>query len=314
MSVLRRRVPVGGCRDGHWDANRTVAPSGKTSMSPPPNGFGGDAIAIGRRPAPYAKAEPENCRSPDGKVYAVPVREVGGSSGRLAEAIYRAFEILVALIGLTAGLPLMLILGAVIRFDSPGPALFFHKRPARSTIMRGRDISGRADLRLPPGGCEQDAWYYVPSYFTLVKLRTMHCDARMRFPQMYAYKYAPGEFHRQYPTLRNDPRVTRVGRVLRKLSVDELPNLWSVLIGDMRLVGPRPEAPEVLQYYTPDEMYKFVCKPGITGLAQINGRGLLNWGETLAWDLHYVHTRSVELDLKIIFKTLLHVIVRKGAF
>ena len=139
-------------------------------------------------------------------------------------------------------------------------------------------------------------------------------DARTRFPQMYAYQYAPGEFHGQYPTLRNDPRVTRVGRVLRKLSVDELPNLWSVLVGDMRLVGPRPEAPEVLQYYTPDEMYKFVCKPGITGLAQINGRGLLNWGETLAWDLRYVRTRSVGLDFKIIFKTLMHVIARKGAF
>jgi len=283
-------------------------------MNPPPNGFGGDVIALGRRPAPHAKAEPANCDLPYGKVGAVPVREVGGASGRLAEAIYRGFEILVALIGLTAGLPLMLILGVLIRLDSPGPALFFHKRPARSTIMRGRNLAGRADLRPPPGGFEQDAWYYVPSYFTLVKLRTMHRDARTRFPQMYAYQYAPGEFHGQYPTLRNDPRVTRVGRVLRKLSVDELPNLWSVLVGDMRLVGPRPEAPEVLQYYTPDEMYKFVCKPGITGLAQINGRGLLNWGETLAWDLHYVCTRSVGLDLKIIFKTLMHVIARKGAF
>ena len=91
-------------------------------------------------------------------------------------------------------------------------------------------------------------------------------------------------------------------------------NLWCVLTGQIRLVGPRPEAPEVLQYYIPDEMYKFVCKPGITGLAQINGRGLLNWGETLAWDLHYVRTRSVGLDFKIIFKTLMHVIARKGAF
>ena len=100
----------------------------------------------------------------------------------------------------------------------------------------------------------------------------------------------------------------------RKLSVDELPNLWSVLVGDMRLVGPSPEAPEVLQYYTPDEMYKFVCKPGITGLAQINGRGLLNWGETLAWDLHYIRTRDVPLDLKIIFMTLKLVIARRGAF
>lgn len=244
----------------------------------------------------------------------MPVHDVVSASGWLTEAIYRALEILVALLGLTLALPLLLFAAILIRCDLPGPALFFHKRPARSTIMRGRDLVGRADLRPPPGGYEPNTRYYVPSYFTLVKLRTMHCDARTRFPQMYAYKYAPGEFHRQYPTLRHDPRVTRVGRVLRKLSVDELPNLWSVLIGDMRLVGPRPEAPEVLQYYAAEEMYKFVCKPGITGLAQINGRGLLNWGETLAWDLHYVRTRSVGLDLKIILMTLKHVIARNGAF
>ena len=103
--------------------------------------------------------------------------------------------------------------------------------------------------------------------------------------------------------------------MLRKLTLDELPNLWCVLVGDMRLVGPRPELPEIPQYYeTADEMYKFACKPGITGLAQINGRGLLNWGETLAWDLEYVRTRSIRLDLKIIFLTLWYVIVRRGAF
>ena len=180
--------------------------------------------------------------------------------------------------------------------------------------MRGRDLDSRTDLRPPPGGYQPDHWYYVPSYFTLVKLRTMHCDARSRFPEFYAYKFAPGDFHREYPTLQNDPRVTRVGRVLRKLSVDELPNLWAVVVGDMRLVGPRPEAPEVLQYYTPEEMYKFAFKPGISGLSQINGRGFLNWGETLAWDLEYIRTRSVTLDLKIIAMTLAHVITRRGAF
>jgi lipopolysaccharide/colanic/teichoic acid biosynthesis glycosyltransferase len=247
-------------------------------------------------------------------LHPVPVGYVLGSSGWLAETIYRGFEVAVASIGLIIGLPLLLIAAVLIRYDSPGPALFFHKRPARSIMVRGRDLKDRADLQPPPGGYELDALYYVPSYFTLMKLRTMYHDARTRFPQFYAYEFAPGEFRFQYPTHRNDPRVTRVGRVLRKLSVDELPNLWSVLVGDMRLVGPRPEAPEVLQYYTPQEMYKFVCKPGITGLAQINGRGFLNWGETLAWDLEYVRTRSVTLDLKIILVTLKHVISGTGAF
>jgi hypothetical protein len=108
--------------------------------------------------------------------------------------------------------------------------------------------------------------------------------------------------------------VSVSGGSVGKLSVDEVPNLWCVLTGQMRLVGPRPEAPEVLEYYTPEEMYKFACKPGITGLAQVNGRGLLNWGETLAWDLQYNRTRSVWLDLKIIAITLKHVITRYGAF
>jgi lipopolysaccharide/colanic/teichoic acid biosynthesis glycosyltransferase len=249
-----------------------------------------------------------------GKVHAVPVRNILRPSGRVAEAVYRSFEILVATVGLIAGLPLMLIVAAVIRCDSPGPALFFHKRPGRSTIMRGCDLVNRSELRAPLGGYEPDKLYFVPSCFRIVKFRTMYDDARTRFPQYYAYRYAPGQFHRQYPTLRHDPRVTRVGRVLRKLSLDELPNLWSVLVGDMRLVGPRPEAPEVLQYYSVEEMYKFACKPGITGLAQVNGRGFLNWGETLKWDLEYVYKRSVGLDLKILLITLRQVIMRHGAF
>jgi lipopolysaccharide/colanic/teichoic acid biosynthesis glycosyltransferase len=283
-------------------------------VNPSSDALGSAAITVEHGPVQFSEADAVSSVAHHGKAYAVPVDDIVPSSSWVPEAIYRAFEILVALIGLTLVLPLMLFAALLIRCDSPGPALFLHKRPARSTIMRGRDLVGRADLRPPPGGYEADTWYYVPSYFTLVKLRTMHCDARIRFPHMYAYKYAPGEFHKQYPTHRHDPRVTRVGRVLRKLSVDELPNLWSVLVGDMRLVGPRPEAPEVLQYYTPGEMYKFVCKPGITGLAQINGRGLLNWGETLAWDLQYVRKRSVALDLKIILVTLKYVITRRGAF
>ena len=266
-------------------------------------------LGLDPRGAPIAQAE-----TSFGKLHAVHVRRIAGSSGWLAEAIYRGFEITLALIGLTVGLPLMLLGAALIVCDSPGPALFFHKRPARSNMIRGRELEGRADLLPPPGGFRPDALYYVPSYFILVKLRTMYDDARSRFPQFYAFEFPPGEFHRQYPTHRHDPRVTRVGRFLRRLSVDELPNLWSVLVGDIRLVGPRPEAPEVLRYYTPEEMYKFACKPGITGLAQINGRGHLNWGETLAQDLLYVHTRSVALDLKIIFVTLKRVIFQRGAF
>jgi lipopolysaccharide/colanic/teichoic acid biosynthesis glycosyltransferase len=247
-------------------------------------------------------------------VHAVPVDDVVGSSVWLVEATYRILEMLIAVIGLTIALPLMLLLAILIRWDSPGPALFFHTRPGRSKKISGRELEGREDLVPPPGGYQADRLYFVPSYFRLVKFRTMYSDATSRFPEFYVYDFAPEKFHQQYGTLRNDPRVTRIGGILRKLSVDELPNLWCVLTGDMRLVGPRAEAPGVLRYYTADEMYKFACKPGVTGLAQINGRGLLNWGETLAWDLKYVRTRTVWLDLKIILATLKCVTLRWGAF
>ena len=249
-----------------------------------------------------------------GRVHVIPADPFPPFSQSGSHAIYRAFEIIVALIGLVVGLPLILIAAIVIRLDSPGAALFRHKRPARSVCMRGCDLAGRPDLMPPSGGYRADARYCVPAYFTLVKLRTMYADARARFPEYYAYRYSRESFHSQFPTIRQDPRVTRAGRLLRRLSVDELPNLWSVVIGDMALVGPRPEAPEVLQFYTPEEMVKFTVKPGITGLAQISGRGLLTWGETLALDLEYVKTRGIALDLKIVALTIQRVVARHGAF
>jgi lipopolysaccharide/colanic/teichoic acid biosynthesis glycosyltransferase len=250
-----------------------------------------------------------------GRIYAVPVEDdVVGRSGRITEATYRALEIAVAALGLILTLPIMLLEAALIRVDSPGPVLFFHTRPGLSKMVRGRDLGGRIDLIPPAGGYKPDALYYVPTYFKLVKFRTMYRDSRQRFPDLYAYNFAPDEFRHKYGTHQSDPRVTRVGELLRKLSIDELPNLWCVLVGDMRLVGPRPEAPEVLRYYTPEEMYKFSCKPGITGLAQINGRGLLKFGQVIDWDLRYVRTRSVWLDLKIICVTLKYVATRHGAF
>jgi len=281
-------------------------------MSPPPDALD-YTLMIEEEPATIIPTETLRPIS-HGKVHAVPAADIVRYSGRVAETLYRGFEIVVAVLGLTIGLPVMLVEAILIRLDSPGPVLFFHKRPGRSIMMLGRDLEGRTDLCPPPDGYQPDTLYFVPSFFRLVKFRTMYSDARVRFPEFYAYNFTLENFHQQYGTHKHDPRVTRLGRILRKLSVDELPNLWSVLVGHMRLVGPRPEAPEVLQYYTPEEMYKFACKPGITGLAQINGRGLLNWGETLAWDLKYVRERSVWLDLKIILITLKYVVARRGAF
>lgn len=248
-----------------------------------------------------------------GKVYAISVRPSDVKPRPISEAVYRFFDIVLASAGLIVALPIMLATAVVIRLDSPGPVLFRHRRPARSIRVRGRDLQGRTDLRPPPGGFRPDAEYWVPTYFTLLKFRTMYHDARARFPAYFPDVYAKEDFRSRFPHVENDPRITRVGAVLRKLSVDELPNLWSVLVGDMSLVGPRPEAPEVLQYHTPEEMIKFTLKPGVTGLSQVRGRKLLSWGEMLALDLEYVRTRSPALDLKIILLTVRQVITAHGA-
>ena len=254
--------------------------------------------------------------SADGRArsYAVPVgANAARKGGRLIEGTYRLFELTVALVGLTLGLPIMLIQGLLIRLESPGPALFFQPRIGQSRVMRGSEFERRTDLRFADPGVNPAALYYVPTTFSFIKFRTMYADARQRFPELYNYAFGPHQFHKMNCKKEDDPRVTRIGYYLRRWTIDELPNLWCVVRGQMRLVGPRPEIAEVLQQYSPDEMYRFLVRPGITGLAQINGRGLLTWGEALAWDLEYVRTRSVKLDLVILWKTFWQVMTRHGA-
>ena len=249
-----------------------------------------------------------------GLVHVVPLRPGASGSHWALEAAYRVLEWLVALVMFLVALPFMLIEAALIRLDSKGGPLFCQPRVAQSELVRGADLGRRAGLLPPPEGYDPDALYYVPQTFRFYKFRTMVHDAKERFPELYAYRFTPGTFHHATFKTDNDPRVTRLGTLLRRLTLDELPNLWCVLAGTMRLVGPRPELPELPQNYTAAEMYKFSVKPGITGLAQINGRGLLSWGETLQWDLRYVETRTVWLDLKILAVTVWFVIVRRGAF
>ena len=113
---------------------------------------------------------------------------------------------------------------------------------------------------------------------------------------------------------KNDNRVTSVGRFLRKTSLDELPQLFNVLIGNMSLVGPRPEILEVVEHYPENYKLRLTVKPGITGLAQINGRGEIELGKTIAYDLEYIKKFSIWFDFKILIKTLLKVFKSEGAF
>jgi lipopolysaccharide/colanic/teichoic acid biosynthesis glycosyltransferase len=209
----------------------------------------------------------------------------GAASPTRVSPLARVGEVLVAAVLLLLALPVMLVVALVIRWDSPGPVLFRHRRVG-------------ANGRL----------------FAFTKFRTLYADARERWPDLYEYQYSSEQVERLHFKIQNDPRVTRVGRWLRKSTLDELPNLWHVLTGDMALVGPRPEIPEMLPYYDERGLKKFSVRPGVTGLAQVSGRGNLSFFDTVKFDVEYVESRSGWLDLKILAATLYRTIRREGAF
>jgi len=142
----------------------------------------------------------------------------------------------------------------------------------------------------------------------------MRHNAKGKYPYFYQYKYTKKEIGTMRFKLLDDPRLTKFGKYLRKTSLDELPNLINVIQGKMSLIGPRPEIPEMLRYYRKDQMAKFLVKPGITGYAQVNGRGLLTFQETISFDLKYVLEQSFLTDMKILIKTVGVVIKGLGAF
>jgi lipopolysaccharide/colanic/teichoic acid biosynthesis glycosyltransferase len=197
----------------------------------------------------------------------------------------RCFEILVSATVLIVSVPVLAVIATIIKCGTPGPALFFQARLGRN---------GKP--------------------FRFVKFRTLYADAKKRFPDLYAYQYSDRELQDLKFKVDKDPRVTPQGVWLRRSSFDELPNFWNVVKGDMALVGPRPEIPEMLPYYKGEMLLKFSVRPGITGLAQISGRGRLGFFETVAYDVEYAKNRTLWLDLRIILKTIWMVFVRDGAF
>jgi lipopolysaccharide/colanic/teichoic acid biosynthesis glycosyltransferase len=198
----------------------------------------------------------------------------------------RATDIAIASLLLVATAPVMAGIAIAIKFTSQGPALF--RQP-----------------RVGKGG----------GVFVFYKFRTMHFDARERFPDLYAYdEHTRTTFEEMLLKTKDDPRLTRLGRILRTTSLDELPNLINVLKGDMSLVGPRPELPEMVCQYLPRELAKFSVKPGVTGIWQVSGRGLLPNVLQLIADVEYVRRRSFWFDTWILLRTVAVVIRRVGAF
>jgi lipopolysaccharide/colanic/teichoic acid biosynthesis glycosyltransferase len=195
-----------------------------------------------------------------------------------SEVVKRSLDIAVAGVALVALSPLLALIAVFIKLDSAGPALFRQQRPGR-------------DMRM----------------FTVLKFRTMRLGSDSLRPQDFAsLGYGPDQKKKA------DPRITRVGRLLRRFSLDELPQFINVLKGDMSLVGPRP----LLGWELPanDLMARAGVLPGITGLWQVSGRSDLSFTEMLDLDLEYARRRSLLLDLKIILKTLPAMLGTRGAY
>ncbi len=225
-------------------------------------------------PALETQEEPE----PSGTRFAGAV--VGAESADPAtEAVRALLERTLAAAGLLVVAPLIGLMMIAIRLDSPGPALFRQTRVGRN---------GRR--------------------FTFYKLRGMYVDARARFPELYDYSGSQEEVRTSRFHPEHDPRVTRVGRVLRRTSLDELPNLLNVVLGDMSLVGPRPEIPELMPYYGEAAAVILSVRPGITSIAKLEGRDDFTFEQTLAADLEYVRTRSLAGDARILFGTVFRIL------
>lgn len=191
----------------------------------------------------------------------------------------RATDIIGSLIGLTITAPILFIAAIAIKIDSKGPVFF------------SKDDNGKTIKRMGQYG----------KLFLCHKLRTM-------YPGTHARRYSDLEeknIRKNSPLvkIKDDPRVTRVGKFLRRSSLDELPQLWNVLKGEMSLVGPRPHFPEEIAKYDKEQKFVLALKPGITGLAQINGRSDLDFAKEIQLDTYYIQNWTPFLDLKIILKT-----------
>jgi lipopolysaccharide/colanic/teichoic acid biosynthesis glycosyltransferase len=190
----------------------------------------------------------------------------------------RVFDVAVAGLALIVLSPLMALIAVLIKLESPGPVFFKQKRVGKDEAL-----------------------------FEVVKFRSMTVakagDQRVeeKIADIDSFVFTPRG------------QKTRIGRVLRASSLDELPNLLNVLRGEMSIVGPRPDEPELVAQYRPEWRRRHTVKPGITGLAQINGRAELTYAEMMNYDLEYVDTRSFAGDVRILLKTFGVVARREGA-
>lgn len=198
-----------------------------------------------------------------------------------AESVKRTLDIISASIGLVIVLPLCVLIAIAIKLTSPGPVLFV-----------------------------QDRYGYRRRIFPMLKFRTMVQDAPALMASLERQNEARGPIFK----IKNDPRITPLGRFLRQSSLDELPQLWNVLVGDMSLVGPRPMSTRDVSRFTEAQlMRRFSVRPGITGIWQVSGRSALSFEQWMTLDFAYLDEWSLALDLKILTRTVPAILKRSGA-
>jgi lipopolysaccharide/colanic/teichoic acid biosynthesis glycosyltransferase len=220
------------------------------------------------------------------------------SVSRTRYALKRAFDATLASILLVVLSPLLALVGLVVRLDSRGPALFVQQRVGSRPIGRNGELS------------------WERTAFDVYKFRSMFDRVDESAHREYIAAFVDGrsfDGDGERYKISGDPRVTRVGKILRRTSIDELPQLFNVLKGDMSLVGPRPVPPYEVEGYSDWHFERFNALPGMTGYWQVHGRGVVPFDEMMMMDIHYVRNQSLWLDLKLLAMTLPAVLLGRGA-
>ncbi len=218
----------------------------------------------------------------------------------------RFLDFAIVLLAVPLLIPLFVLIAIAIKLDSPGPVFFSQERVGAKRKKNGFHVQ-----------------WDIQS-FSFIKFRTMWNDVDSDLHRKYVQAYIAGDEGKMAELqpesddstsfkLNGDPRVTRVGRLLRRTSLDELPQLWNVIKGDMSLVGPRPPIPYEVKKYQPEQLNPLATIPGLTGLWQVSGRCETTFEEMVELDLEYIKKQSIWFDLKILLLTVPAVLSKKGA-
>lgn len=218
----------------------------------------------------------------DQSLYLERKKNISVNTARSYLVMKRSIDIIGSFCGLVVLSILFIIIGLLIKLEDPKGKVFFKQ------------------LRVGKDGRE----------FYMYKFRSMASDAEERLKELLALNEVSGAMFK----MKDDPRVTKVGKFIRKTSLDELPQLINVLKGEMSLVGPRPPLPREVEQYSSWDLQRLLVTPGCTGLWQVSGRNSLGFQEMVNLDLHYIRERSMFLDMKILFKTVFVLFGSKNAY